>query len=220
VPASGGTPQTLVSVDSAAEAAASPQLIDSGRQMLFTLRQVGESGPEAFSVVAQPIGSQTRKVLVTAGKSGVALPSGHLVYLRGADLMAVAFDERRVEVTGDPIVVATGMGAQMAISTAGTMAHQMAAAAGLQSLVWVDRHGKEEAIAMPPQNVSLLRLSPDGSRLAMTGASEIRVWSFERSTMTRLREADTGHWDAAWMPDGRRLVFSAGGSVTASHQSS
>jgi eukaryotic-like serine/threonine-protein kinase len=216
VPASGDTPQTLVSVDSAVEGATSPQLIDSGRRMLFTVRHVGASGPEAFSVVAQLIGSETRKVLVTAGRSGVALASGHLVYLRGADLMAVAFDERRVEVTGDPIVVATGMSAHMAISSAGTMAYQMTAAADLRSPVWVDRHGREEAIAMPPQNVALLRLSPDGSRLAMTGGSEIRVWSFERSTMTRLSEADTGQWDAAWMPDGRRLVFSAGRSVTAS----
>jgi hypothetical protein len=67
----------LVSVDSAVELATSPQLIDSGRTLLFTLRQVAETGPEASSIVVQAIGGGSRKMLMRAGRRGIARPSRH-----------------------------------------------------------------------------------------------------------------------------------------------
>jgi serine/threonine-protein kinase len=215
VPASAGVPQALVSLDPAAEVATAPQLLDNGRQVQFTLRRVGETGAEASSIVVQTVGSSTRKILVRAAKFGAILPSGHLVYLRGTDLLALPFEARRLEVTGDPMVIATGVTAQWAISNTGTIAYQISAAVSPRTLVWVDRHGKEDPIAMPPQIGSLIRLSPDGRRLALTGGSEIRVWTFEKSTMTRLSESGVGHWDAVWRGDGRRLLFSSGSSLTA-----
>jgi serine/threonine-protein kinase len=74
----------------------------------------------------------------------------------------------------------------------------------------VDRRGSEEPLGIPPQAISLLRLSPDASRVAITSGAEIRVWTFAKSTMTRLREEEAGQWDAAWTPDGGHLFFSAG----------
>jgi serine/threonine-protein kinase len=215
VSATSGTQRVLVSLDPAVEVGTAPQLLDNGRRVLFTVRRVNETGPEASSIVVQTVGSADRRMLVRAAKAGVALTTGHLVYLRGTDLMAAAFDTRRLEVTGDPRVIATGVTVQSAVSDAGTIAYQADFPAATPRMpVWVDRHGNEEAIPMPPQVASLLRLSPDGRRLALTGDTEIRVWSFEKRTITRMAEPGGGHWDAVWRTDGRRLLFSNGASQT------
>lgn len=212
VPANGGAARTLISMDPAVEVASSPQLLDDGRHVLFTLRRVGETGPGAFSVVVQAVGAKTRTVLVRAGRIGATCPSGHLTYLRDADLVAIRFDAQHLEVTGDPVVVASRVGEQFAASCTGTIAYPMAVVDGLRSPTWVDRHGREDPIAMPSQAASSLRLSPDGHRIALMSDNEIRVWTFEKRTMVRLSEGG-GHWDAAWLPDGRRLLFSAGSSL-------
>jgi len=182
--------------------------------VLYTLRRVGETGPDASSIVVQTVGGTTRRPLVRAARLGIAVATGQLVYLRGADLMASALDLRRMEVTGDPTVIATGVTAHWAVSNTGTIAYQVSAGVSPRNLVWVDRHGKEDPIPMPPQPASLLRLSPDGRRLALGSDLEIDVWSFEKSTITRISEAGGKHWDAVWTKDSRRLLFSSGVSMT------
>jgi serine/threonine-protein kinase len=213
-PAGGGTPKRLVSLDPAVEVATSARLINGGEHVLFTVRRIGVGGPEAYTLVAQSVTGRDRKVLMSAGRNGFALPSGHLVYLRGTELMAVPFDERRVEVSGDPMVLAANMTPHLAISAAGTIVYQPAVATGLRTLVWVDRRGMEEPMNLPPQTGTTLRLSPDNTRLAVASGTEIKVWNLGKATMTRLSEGGSGHWDVAWTPDGRDLLFSAGRTPT------
>ena len=210
VPARGGTPRTLVQVDPKVEVATLPRLINNGRHVLFSLRRVGEAGVEATSIVAHDVASGSRTEIVRAGRLAMPLPSGYLVYLSGTDLMAVAFDEPRLRVTGDPVRVASGLASQVAVSKGGTLAYQLAAALVARAPVWVDRGGKEEPIDVPAKATTTLRVSPDGTRLAMTSLNEIRVLTFESGTMARLSEVGGGHWDAAWTPDSRRLLFSSG----------
>ncbi|HEX6943841.1 MAG TPA: hypothetical protein VF128_13005, partial [Gemmatimonadaceae bacterium] len=206
----GGGVRSLVSVDPAVEIATFPRLIGDGRHVLFTLKRVGGAGIEASSIVAQDVTSGSRTEIVRAGRLGIPLPSGHLVYLRGTDLLAVGFDERRLRVSGDPIIVATGVTGQLAVSRSGTVAYQLATSAVSRVPVWVNRDGREDPIAVPAQSVTTLRVSPDGSRLAMTNGTEVRVWNFDKATMMRLSETGGGHWDVAWTPDSQRLVFSLG----------
>lgn len=210
VPANGGDVREIVTVDPSLEVALMPRLIDGGRHVLYALRRVGQTGPDAFSIIAQPVSGGSRKVLVTAGRLPIPLPSGHLAYLRGTDLMAIRFDEASQSVSGDAVVVARDMPGQMAVSATGTLVYVPVTTLTARTAVWVDRRGVEEQIGMPPQSMTMLRLSPDGSRLSIASGAEIRVWTFAKSTMTRLREEEAGHWDTAWMPDGNRLLFSIG----------
>ena len=210
VPAGGGAERTLVTVDPAVEVATGPRLINGGRHLLYSVRRVNQTGPEAVNIVVQPVDGGSRKVLVTAGRNAYPLPTGHLVYLRGSDLMAVRFDESRQAISGDPVVVARDVPLPIAMSPAGTLVYLESRGVASRTAVWLDRRGSEEPIPMPPQQISLLRLSPDGSRLTVSSGDEIRVWSIAKQTMTRLREEEGGQWDAAWMPDGNRLLFSAG----------
>jgi serine/threonine-protein kinase len=81
------------------------------------------------------------------------------------------------------------------------------------ALVTVDRRGQVAPLpAAPLRSYSaIVRLSPDGRRLAVTirSLTEQGLWLFDmgRGVLTRLAGGAEGAWQV-WAPDGRRLAFS------------
>ena len=88
------------------------------------------------------------------------MPSGHLVYVAGGALWAVAFDLARLETTGTRAssfprssILPTGT-AEFDVARDGTLVYVAGdAAASQRTLVWVDRRGQEEAIPIPARSV-------------------------------------------------------------------
>lgn len=81
-----------------------------------------------------------------------------------------------------------------------------------RTLVWVDRQGREEAIAAPPRNYIYARLSPDGTRIALDIQDDNRdvwVWDLARGTLTRLTFDPSPDRSPVWTPDGQRSIFSS-----------
>ena len=80
-------------------------------------------------------------------------------------------------------------------------------------LVWVDREGREEAIAAAPRAFRYPRVSPDGRRLALDNVAgedaDIWIWNFARETLTRLTFDPGRDIYAAWTPDGLRVAFAS-----------
>ena len=96
VPASGGTPTTVVKVNEG-ELADTPQMLPDGRTVLFTLGTAsGTDRWDKAKVVVQS-GSSERKIVIDGGSDGRYLPTGHLVYALGGTLFAVPFDAGRLE---------------------------------------------------------------------------------------------------------------------------
>src|SRR5207237_529010 len=52
--------------------------------------------------------SGERRVVLEGGSYARYAPTGHLVYARGGDIMAVPFDVRRLAVSGEPAAVTHG----------------------------------------------------------------------------------------------------------------
>jgi serine/threonine-protein kinase len=132
----------------------------------------------------------------------------------------VAFDATRRTVVGAsspvvPQVATTSFGAaEAALARDGTLAY-VAAGAGsgvARTLVWVDRQGHETPIAVPPRVYSSPRISPDGTRVAVTAAADqdVDIWLGDliRATLTRVTSGGI-NVVPLWMPDGRRVVFSS-----------
>jgi serine/threonine-protein kinase len=222
VSGNGGTPEPIITVD-AGQQVSGPQLLPDGRTVLFTLAHTA-SWDEA-QIVVQSLDNGTRRTLVTGGTDGRYLPTGHLVYSFRAKMLAVPFNPTSQSIRGAPVPVVEGVwrqggalnfDAQFAVSSSGTLAYipPPILTAVRRTLVWVDRHGREEAIAAEPRSYVNPRLAPDGSRLALeiqddNQNRDIWVWDLRRRTLTPVTSDPTAEREPVWTPDGQRLIFSS-----------
>jgi serine/threonine-protein kinase len=213
VPAGGGTPQPLTTLDSESGEGShgSPQVLPGGKAVLFNVR----SAAGAFSIAVQSLETGERRVLLEGAVAARYVPTGHLVYVQGGTLMAVAFDLEQLEVTGDPIPTLQGVMqasgtddvAHLTFSDTGTLVYVPAdssARAG-RTLAWVDRKGAVEPLAAPPREYGRVDLSPDGQRVAVTSGGEVWIYDIRRETLTRLT-FERGSMPL-WTPDGKRITF-------------
>lgn len=148
------------------------------------------------------------------------MPTGHIVYALGSNLFAIPFNLATLSTTGGPVSLVGGVlravvtaGANYGVSDEGSLVYVNAGGANTQSLVWVDRAGKEEGVAAPPRNYNLPRLSPDSQRVAVANAEGggFQVWLYDlrRNTLTRSTFEGTFNVAPAWTPDGRHIAFAS-----------
>jgi hypothetical protein len=107
------------------------------------------------------------------------LPAGHIVYqlANNNNLFAIPFDLDRLAVAGGPVPIVEGvfsssLVSQFAISESGTLVYipgaAGAAASSERSLVWVSRDGHEDPLKAPPNFYRFPKISPDGTKLALS----------------------------------------------------
>ena len=194
-----------------------PQQLPGGRQVLFTITALN-GGLEAAQVGVLDLESGSWRPVLPRARQAHYVSSGHLVYVAGGALWAVAFDPTRAQILGTarvvvPQVVTLPTGAaEFDISDDGTLVYVVGipASAAPRHLVWVDREGREEAIGAPPRAYANVRLSPDGTRVASEiegDGHDIWVWDFARKSLTRVTSDPGIDQGPVWMPDAQRLVF-------------
>ena len=74
----------------------------------------------------------------------------------------------------------------------------------MRVLVWVDRRGQEQPLALEPRAYNHPRISPEGRRLA---AQVLYVSPFPNVAENRWQVARDGGVHPAWAPDGKRLLM-------------
>jgi serine/threonine-protein kinase len=225
VPARGGSPRVLTRPDASRGESdhVFPDILPGGRAALMTiLPSSGRLDDARVAVLDLDTGEVTP--VVQGGHNARYLESGHLVYIAGARLHAVAFDLSRRRIRGAPQPVVsdlTSVGsaygvAHFDVSEDGTLVYLLAerAAAG-RRLVWVDRHGTESPLAaFPARAYAVPRISPDGSRLATfirDAQRDLWIWDLLRPPSPEVRQArltlgsDIDSWPV-WLTSDR-LVF-------------
>ena len=227
VRAEGGAPEMLTEPDAAAgeKTHRLPFVLPGSRAVLFV---VGTSRITSFDdarIEVLRLADRSRHCLIDGGTAPEYLPTGHLLYQRGGQLLAMPFDPDRLAVSGVPAVVAdavehfppTGT-SYHAVARTGTLFYAPRQdAPPINSIIAIDERGGTTKLADAPFNPSSGRLSPDARRLAVDpdGATQqIAIVDLVRNTMERV----TVEWDNAsplWTPDGARLIFrsNAGGGV-------
>jgi hypothetical protein len=105
VPDSGGKPAMLV--DRPQGVVASPAMLPDGQTVLVTKRP-SVSWEEAH-VDSIHIATKERKTLLTNAADARYSSTGHLVFIRNAALLAVAFDAARAEISGSPVPLVAGV---------------------------------------------------------------------------------------------------------------
>ena len=226
VSAEGGAPTAVTTPDRSAGEGDHvwPQLLPGGRAVLLTVTPANGNVDDA-QIAVLDLQSRTKKTVIRGGSDAQYVSSGHLVYSAAGTLRAIAFDLQRLEVTGTAVPVIpqlfTKLGglADFGVAANGTLVYVPAAVASSprNTLVWVDRQGREEPIPAPERAYLYPRLSPDGTRVALAIAdqqTDIWLWEFTRRSLTRFTFDPGPDTYPVWTPDGRRLIFGSarGGS--------
>jgi serine/threonine-protein kinase len=132
----------------------------------------------------------------------------------------VRFDLARRAVAGDPVRVVDGMAVaptgtlNVVVTTAGTLVSVPAGTEGapLRTLAFVDRQGRDTPLPAPARPYDSVRLSPDGTRIAVSirdQENDIWTWDLARQTLARLTFDADMDICPVWTPDSRRVVFAS-----------
>jgi serine/threonine-protein kinase len=220
IPAEGGTTEPLVTDLGPLEQITHPQVLPGRDAVLYTVIPTKTNTPGGMAstagavVAAIDLRSGDRRTILRGGGQAQYVSTGHLVYAAGNALHAIRFDLDRLEAKGDSAVVLAGGGRfQFAVANEGTLLYTGGLAAESRTLVWVDRHGREEPLGAPPNAYVYPRISPDGTRVALDVAElperDIHLWDLRRKVLERFTLDPAGNALPAWNPDGRYLVFAS-----------
>jgi serine/threonine-protein kinase len=223
VPATGGTPTEVTVLDSARGEISHrfPQALPGGKWVLFTVKFNNISSFDDAAIAAENIETHERKELVRGGSYGRYIATGHLMYARGTSLFAIPFDVGRMQISGTPLPVLEGGmlnpysgTANFEVSRTGILVYTPIGPAGINNVAvaWMDHQGKTTRIIGENRPYDNPRLSPDGSKIAVTlraANDDIWVYDIARAALSRLTFGGGNSDLAVWTPDGMEIVFAA-----------
>lgn len=219
VPAAGGVPKPEVKPDVLKwrGGVGWPEFLPDGRHFLFV--GIGQRAEESKLFVGTLDKSEAKPLLNTNSRVQYA-PPGYLLYVREQSLVAQAFDLKSLEIKGEPIPVAEGLGtnavglAHFSASSSGALAYRAGESRDRQ-LVWVDRTGKDLGALGDSGEYGDLWPSPDGKRLVMdmpegrSAKTDLWVRDLTRGVTSRFTFDPADDYGPVWSPDGLSIVFSS-----------
>ena len=218
VAADGGTPTQLTTpdLDSGELGHWWPQILPGEEWVIYT----SWSTPiERARIMAFSLTSGEHRVLVEGAAFGRWSPTGHLLFVRGGQLLAAPFDRDAMAVDGpaEPVLDdvyrdANDGYANLDFSADGTLVYVQASVMNApRELVWVDREGTISPLELPPRRYGPPRLSPDGSLLAETVLEDqnLDIWlrDLDRGTRSRFTFEDASDFNPIFTPDGRTIIY-------------
>jgi Tol biopolymer transport system component len=224
VPAAGGSASPLTTVDPTRGETSHilPSFLPDGRHFIYLrFSSIPEnSGIYIGSLDAKPEG-QSLKLLVATPYGPAYVPSSggdsdHLLFVRDGTLLAQPFDARRLEVTGEAVPLAEGLGPFLqfgffSASTNGVLVYRTGSGTGgSQRLIWYDQQGKVLGTAGEPGNLfSSVELSPDGTQAAVGRTRAVWLVDFRRGTSARFTFGAAIAQSAVWSTDGNRVIYTS-----------
>jgi hypothetical protein len=172
IAATGGTPVPVTKLDAAShDTHRWPYFLPDGRHFLYLAANHGDPlGANTAIYLASVDGKVNRMLVHSLARAEYA--SGYLLYLREATLVAQPFDPDKLLLSGEPTAIAENViesgstwGAVFSASQNGVLAYQ-AGELAQNELRWYDRDGRKLG-TLGSGTYAELRLSPDGTRLAV-----------------------------------------------------
>jgi eukaryotic-like serine/threonine-protein kinase len=229
VPAAGGNPVAVTTLDARLENLHRfPTFLPDGRHFLYFVGSPDRSHAGVYmgdllakGAVKRILDSDSHAVFVPRSLRNLA---GHLLFVKDDSLRAVPFDAQRLEVTGDPAVLYTGVDQRnsrgaFSASGSGILACWAGDAFVPPELNWYGRDGKLQGPVLgdtsaPQGNLNGLSLSLDAHWLAFglgttLGGNNNRVWLFDltRGGLRPLGSDKNTALMPVWSPDSKRLAF-------------
>ncbi len=195
-----------------------PSALPGGRRVLFT-DVVGDT-PDRSLICVLSLADKKVSTIVNGGTTARYSATGHLLFVRSGSLYATLFDADHATASGaerkilDGVIVEPNGVAQYAVSGTGTLAYIAGPVVTREfELVWVDRSGGAVTLRDDGREYSFPRLSPDGTRLAVTSptGSNYDVWILDllRGSLQPVTTAPGEDFEPVWNPDGTRVAMSS-----------
>lgn len=214
VPANGGTPRQLTTLDAARREVlhSDPMVLPGGRVVLFS-SLTSDAGTERIEAVS--LDGQKRAVVIEHAATPVWSPTGHLLFGRDGAVWAVPFDESSATTSGTAVpVIPAGV---VCTVRSGSLGFQLSSIGDLvfvpadfdsKRVVSVGRDGSELAVNLPLDRYGTPRISPDGRRLVVEReGSVIEELDMLRGTHAKLAAPALGTSFPTWTVDGEGVVF-------------
>jgi len=165
-------------------------------------------GPEARHILPDNARAQ-----VVAASSGSRI--GAILFTRAGTLMALPFDETRLEAAGEPFAVTqqiagSGNWEWLAASSYNGVVAYVSGHFSTSQYVWRDRQGKNLGAIGDAGGVVMI--SPDGKQLVGDPAGQITILEFGSRVSTRLTVTSWGQ-NPTWSPDGRYVAYNGSDGI-------
>jgi eukaryotic-like serine/threonine-protein kinase len=201
-----------------------PEPLPNRRGLLFVIDRAGPGVNLATvnDIAVINLATRRHRVLMR-GVYARYTTTGHILYVTsGGVLMAVPFDQDRMELSGTPVALRDGIavrrgggGVDLAISRTGTLWYGLGSnVLGLEA-AWVSRSGVFSPVAAGwSGDFGNIALSPDGTRLALSivDATGEQIWVRNVASPDGALSKLTFHGVnqvPRWHPDGKQLLFAA-----------
>jgi Tol biopolymer transport system component/tRNA A-37 threonylcarbamoyl transferase component Bud32 len=201
-----------------------PDPLPNGRGVLIVIDRGGPgvNVSTANDIAVLDLATHKHKVLVRGVYAKYAA-SGHIVYVTsGGVLMAVPFDQDKMELTGNAVALQEGIrirrgggGVDMTLSASGTLWYGFGASFNNLEVAWATRSGVTTVVDPGMSgDFEALALSPDGTRLALgiVDATGEQIWvknvSAAGGTIGKLT-FDGINTAPRWHPDGKRILYAS-----------
>jgi Tol biopolymer transport system component len=222
VPATGGRPTALTQPRREAGEITheSPQVLEDGRTILFTLVRADGRVPALLDVAS----GEWRVIPGVSSDFARYSPSGRLLYRRGESVFAVTMSLASGTTTGAPEVLFDGVlaaqNSALALSADGTLAYlPNSTTTGAQGqIAIVSRSGTVTSVVNESVTLGLasssLRFSPDaGSIMAAVSSApnttDLWIHDLGRSARTKLTDQGPNNAGPTWSPDGKQVAFNS-----------
>jgi serine/threonine protein kinase/Tol biopolymer transport system component len=224
VPASGGTPQRVTTLDAIRHEGTHrwPYFLPDGNHFLFMAALLGPVSEDNVFYLGSLDGKGSR--ILFHGSSPIAYSMGHVLYLADNVLVARPFDPVKLAFTGEPVPIAEGVqfdslfsNGTFSVSENGALLYQQGKGSSAHSIVLFDRTGKQLGSLGESAPNSAPRLSPDGKNLVYdlisTSSGKVELWMLNIGSGSRTRLSSdplnlVSH-SPVWSPEGRHVAYSS-----------
>ena len=215
----GGEPRPVTVLDAATHEVTHrfPNFLPDGQHFLFLAS--GDANDSENDITVGSIASTKRTPLLKTARAPIYAEPGYLIFASGERIAAQRFDPKSLRLTGDPVKFSDSVptivnsGDRVASASANGFLVIGTPAQPNRRLAWFNRRGDlEGTISPPPGELSRLRISPDGTRVAIAcRASEnsVDLWlvDVKQGASTRLTFGPGTNDRPVWSPDGKRLAY-------------
>jgi serine/threonine-protein kinase len=209
IPADGGTPAPVTTLEPDDIDHDWPQFLDDGERFLYMSRGRTNATNKVFLASL----SSPSSTLLLEGVAAFAYESpDQVLYLRGGVLLAHRLNVEQAALVGAPVDLATNALPPFSTSRTGALTYRTVPSRP-NPLLWIETDGTPIGEAAPPGHYTDPQISPDGTQVALAtrdsvgSTYDVSILDLRTSTFRKLTLSPAHDRAPVWSPDGQSIVF-------------